>query len=128
MILRRCVPSFLLLAAALFCPPDTAAQQVSPRLVTAVRAATPPDIDGRFDDPVWASAPPASGFLQRDPAEGQPATEETLIRLAYDDHALYVAADLRDRELGGIVRQLSRRDVSSTPTRFRSTSTRTTIA
>jgi hypothetical protein len=80
--------------------------------VTAVRAAAPPDIDGRLADAVWSAAPPASGFLQRDPAEGQPATDDTEIRVAYDDHAIYIAARLFDREPRAIVRQLSRRDAS----------------
>jgi len=80
------------------------------RVVTAVRAATPPAIDGRLDDAVWAQAPPVSGLLQRDPEEGAPASEDTLVRVAFDDRALYVAGDLRDREAGAVVRQLSRRD------------------
>jgi hypothetical protein len=84
----------------------------SPRVVTAVRASTPPAIDGRLDDAVWSTAPAVSGLLQRDPTEGDPASEETLIRVAFDDDCLYVAARLQDREPGRIVRQLSRRDAS----------------
>ena len=41
-----------------------------------------------------------SGFLQRDPDQGQPATEPTELRLLFDDHALYVGARLRDSEPG----------------------------
>ena len=82
------------------------------RVVTAARAETAPAIDGRLDDPVWAGAAPVSGFLQRDPQEGAPASEETIVRVAYDDHAIYIAGDLRDRDPGAVVRQLSRRDAS----------------
>ncbi|RPJ84703.1 MAG: hypothetical protein EHM13_03375, partial [Acidobacteria bacterium] len=82
------------------------------RQVTAVRAASPPAIDGRLDDPVWAEVPQVSGFLQRDPIEGEPALDDTRVRVAYDDGALYLAAHLLDREPGAIVRQLSRRDVA----------------
>jgi hypothetical protein len=95
-----------LLAPAAFAQPT----QQPVREVTAVRAAPAPAIDGRLDDPVWAAAAPVGGFFQRDPDEGKPATEETLVRVAYDDHALYVAAELRDRDPRGVVRQLSRRD------------------
>jgi len=80
------------------------------RAVTAVRASPAPVIDGRLDDPVWALAVPAAGFLQRDPNEGQPATEDTQVRVAFDDHALYIGAHLLDLEPAAIVRQLSRRD------------------
>jgi hypothetical protein len=92
--------------------PIAFAQPVPVRQVNAVRAVPPPVIDGRLDDPVWATVEAVSGFLQRDPDEGKPATEETLIRVAYDDHALYVAGDLRDQTPSAIVRQLSRRDAA----------------
>ncbi len=78
--------------------------------VHAARAQAPVTLDGRLDDPAWRDAPVASGFLQRDPDQGQPATEPTELRLLFDDHALYVGARLLDREPGKIVRQLSRRD------------------
>ncbi len=99
-----------LLAASV--PATARAQAPPPRTVMAVRAVPAPVIDGRLDDPVWAGAEPAGGFLQRDPDEGKPATEDTLVRVAFDDRAVYVAAELRDREPGGIVRQLSRRDAA----------------
>jgi len=76
----------------------------------AARASAPIVLDGRLDEPGWQAAPVASGFLQRDPDQGQPATEATELRLLFDDHALYVGARLHDREAGRIVRQLSRRD------------------
>jgi hypothetical protein len=103
----------LALGAASVWPGAAFAQAAGPvRVLTAVRASSPPVIDGRLDDRVWSEAVPLSGFLQRDPNEGQPATDPTLVRVAYDDEALYVGAHLVDREPGGIVRQLSRRDVA----------------
>ena len=35
------------------------------------------ELDGVLNDPVWQSVPAASGFTQREPRAGQPATEET---------------------------------------------------
>src|SRR5512147_83849 len=81
-------------------PLRAGAQPPAVREVVAVRAPSPPAIDGRLDDAVWAVAPAASGFLQRDPVEGQPATEETRVQVAYDDNALYVAGRLLDRDPG----------------------------
>ncbi|HNV01926.1 MAG TPA: DUF5916 domain-containing protein [Vicinamibacterales bacterium] len=110
---REAAPSVTALAFLLLAPAASLAQGEAPvRTVIAVRADAPPTIDGRLDDPVWARAVPVSGFLQRDPQEGAPATEETSVRIAFDDRALYVAGDLRDREPGAIVRQLSRRDAA----------------
>jgi hypothetical protein len=105
--------SLILSAVALVFAAAAASAQIAPsRVVTAARAASPPAIDGRLDDRVWIDAEPVSGFLQRDPEEGAAATDDTVLRVAFDDHAVYVAAHLHDREPRGIVRQLSRRDAS----------------
>ncbi|HEV3051330.1 MAG TPA: DUF5916 domain-containing protein, partial [Longimicrobium sp.] len=54
---------------------------------------------------------PATDFRQQQPNEGQPATQRTEVRFAYDDGALYVGARMYD-SLGaaGVSRQLTRRD------------------
>jgi hypothetical protein len=113
--MRRRLRGLCLLAFGwtLFGPGLAWAQASGPvRVLTAVRASSRPVIDGRLDDRVWSEAAPLSGFLQRDPDEGKPATDDTFVRIAYDDDALYVGAHMMDREPGAIVRQLSRRDVS----------------
>ena len=51
-----------------------------------------------FDESLWAGVPAAGGFRQREPAEGSLATERTVVRIAYDDTMLYVAAELFDSE------------------------------
>ena len=80
-------------------------------IVQAERARTPIAVDGRLDEEAWGHAPVQSAFRQRDPNEGEPATELTELRILYDEDALYVGVRLHDREAGRIVRQLSRRDV-----------------
>jgi hypothetical protein len=79
--------------------------------VRAARAAGEIRIDGRLDEGDWLAAPAAGGFLQRDPEQGEPASEATELRLLYDDHALYAGVRLSDSEPARISRQLSRRDV-----------------
>ena len=78
--------------------------------VRAARASTAISVDGRLDEAAWQPAPVMDGFLQRDPNQGEPASELTELRILYDDRALYVGARLHDREPDEIVRQLSRRD------------------
>jgi hypothetical protein len=95
-------------AAAAAAPPAAAAA-----VVRAQRATSPVVVDGRLDEPAWASAPVASGFLQRDPDEGAPATEATELRVLFDDRALYVGARLHDDAPDLIVHQLSRRDAAA---------------
>jgi hypothetical protein len=76
----------------------------------AVRLAGSIRIDGKMDEAAWATATPASSFTQVDPAEGQPATERTELRLLYDEDALYVGARMFDREPHKIRAHLARRD------------------
>jgi hypothetical protein len=78
--------------------------------VTAVRTTEAPIIDGRLVDECWSNAEPVSGFTQRDPDEGMPATERTEIRVLYDDDAVYVAARMFDSAADLIGRRLSSRD------------------
>lgn len=81
---------------------------------TAVRATpTPPVVDGRLDDAAWQAATPITEFTQRDPHEGQPATERTEARVLYTDNALYVAFRAYDSQPDRIVAQLTRRDADS---------------
>jgi hypothetical protein len=77
--------------------------------LVAVRALQPPVVDGQLTDEVWAQVAPATGFTQRDPDEGAPASELTEIRFVYDNAALYVAARLFDRSTG-VTRRMSARD------------------
>ncbi|HYF40089.1 MAG TPA: DUF5916 domain-containing protein [Gemmatimonadales bacterium] len=67
-------------------------------------------IDGKFDESSWAAAEPVNQFTQTEPAEGQPATERTEVRVLISSDALYVGARLFDREPGKIRRVLARRD------------------
>jgi hypothetical protein len=87
--------------------------------VRAVRAATPIVLDGRLDDPAWTWAPAFDAFRQLDPDEGQPATERTELRVAYDEQSIYVGVRLYDGEPALISRRLSRRDYASDADRVR---------
>ena len=96
------------------------------RTLTAVRATTPITVDGVLDEAVWQTAAGRpTGFVQSDPLEGQPATEATEVRVAFDDDYLYIGALLprlrsrrhrRQRHPQGLRRRASR-----TPSRCCST-------
>jgi hypothetical protein len=79
--------------------------------VQAVRRTEAIVVDGRLDDPFWQTVPVLDGFRQRDPVEGQPATQRTELHFAYDDEALYIGARMYD-SLGaaGVHSRLARRD------------------
>lgn len=60
----------------------------------ARRAATPPTIDGRLDDPVWAEATSTESFVHT--MSGAPAEPEATAKIAWDDENLYVAFEVAD--------------------------------
>lgn len=67
-------------------------------------------LDGRLGEAVWSQAAPATGFRQREPREGAPATESTEVRFAYDDAALWIGARMHSQDPSSIVSLVSRRD------------------
>src|SRR5262245_24542683 len=70
-------------------------------------------IDGRLDEGIWSQARPTTQFTQTAPAEGEPATEKTEVRVLYDDNSIYVGARLFDSDPNGVRAQLARRDAST---------------
>ena len=87
--------------------------------VSAVRVDRAPVIDGRLDDPAWTSAMIVTGLVQSDPDEGHLVSESTEVRIVYDRAAIYIGARMFDRDTGGIVRRLGRRDVATPSDEFR---------
>ncbi len=83
------------------------------RQVTAVPAPAPVTVDGTLDDEVWTRATPAASFIQADPLEGQPASEATEVRLAYDADYLYIGVLCRDTIPAGIVVNDIRKDFAT---------------
>jgi hypothetical protein len=81
------------------------------RALNAVRMTNPIIVDGVLNEAEYRTPPHATGFIQRDPDEGKPATQESDVWIAYDDAALYIGAKLHDSAPDSIVSKLSRRDV-----------------
>ena len=110
------------LALALAAPPQN--PQVAESVATTAHARAPSvraaplrgsiAVDGRLNEPDWATAPPATRFTQTDPVEGQPATERTDVRVLVGQDAIYVGARLYDSEAARVKAALARRVKSST--------------
>jgi hypothetical protein len=82
----------------------------SVKAITAVRVHGGVKIDGILDEDTWDRAPRSGGFTQFQPDEGEPASESTFVRVAYDDEALYVGMQMYDSEPDEIICRLTRRD------------------
>src|SRR5688572_27550091 len=107
----------LLAALSLAWPIVVSAQTTSgpPAAVAAEasRATAPPVVDGNvLDDPSWSTAKVISGFWQTTPDEGQPASENTEVRVLYTEDTLYVGVVNYDRSPDLIISADSRRDAS----------------
>jgi len=75
------------------------------------RTTTPPKIDGVLDDEVWKNAEIATNFVQFRPAIGNtlPEHQRTIVKMAYDDEAIYISGYMYDKP-ENILRQFTSRD------------------
>ncbi|MBI3567999.1 MAG: carbohydrate binding family 9 domain-containing protein [Gemmatimonadetes bacterium] len=73
------------------------------RHLSAMRAPTALKVEGALDEETWKRADVADGFTQTEPGTGQPATEATEVRVAYDANNLYIRAYMHDREPDKII-------------------------
>ncbi len=91
---------------------DSNAERIVPEVKAYRVNPHAPVIDGNLEDPVWSSSEVdlISHFTQTDPDEGANVTESTLVAVAYDEKALYVAFWCYDSEPDKVARQLVRRD------------------
>ncbi|RNC87276.1 MAG: protein with DOMON-like ligand-binding domain protein [Winogradskyella sp.] len=81
------------------------------KVLNIKRTSNAPKIDGVLDDAVWTEAETATDFTQFRPEMGVEALphQKTLVKMAYDDDAIYVSAYLYDKP-EDIQRQLTSRD------------------
>ncbi len=92
-------------------PPATIARDEAGRVtVRTARLPSPIELDGRLDEPFYASVPPFDGFVQQEPEEGQPATEKTDAWVFFDEDDIFVAARLWETEPSRRVMSDMRRD------------------
>ena len=88
------------------------AQTEPSKIIVAERISNPPKIDGILDDAVWQTLPIHTDFNMLQPSnEGKaPKTHRTILKMAYDNSAVYFAAYMYDDNPSSIRRQFSQRD------------------
>lgn len=111
----RHIPIFLLILLGLSSLSVKAAKvrsHLPPPSITPLRIPEneTPLIDGHLDEAIWAGAPIASNFIQRDPREGEPATEQTEVRIIYSDSAIFFGVRCFDSAPEKIIARELRRD------------------
>ena len=96
-------------------PQSTLTRDADGRVTTlrAVRVTEPLRIDGRLDEEFYTTVPSMTGFVQVEPQEGMPATEQTEVWVAFDDQNLYVSFRAWESRPDLIVAKEMRRDNTS---------------
>jgi len=104
----------LAVLCAVALPSSLIAQNIHPVTPLEVRAVPLQggiSLDGRLDEAIWQTAPPATGLRQYQPKEGEIATQRTEVRFTFDDEALYIGARMFDDSgAAGVRTRLVRRD------------------
>jgi uncharacterized protein DUF5916/cellulose/xylan binding protein with CBM9 domain len=85
-------------------PPTASATYTVARIDESVR------LDARLRERAWARADSVSDFRQREPLEGAPASERTVVRILRDADRIYVAVRAYDRDINAIRSTQLRRD------------------
>lgn len=67
-------------------------------------------VDGLLDEPEWAEAPVAADFIQFQPDKGEPASEQTVVRILFDDQNVYFGFWCYDSEPRKIAARMTKRD------------------
>ena len=78
------------------------------KVMRAVRAITPPVIDGYLNEGTWNTAAIVDDFHQISPDEYAEPSEDTVIYLIYDQDTLYIGARLLDSAPEQIVARVLR--------------------
>lgn len=82
------------------------------RVYEAIRISKRPKIDGRLNDDCWSQGIWAGNFIQQVPLQGKQPSQETLVKVLYDNNNIYVGFKCFDKDPKGIRPILSRRDES----------------
>ena len=80
------------------------------KLAYVTRINNPPTIDGILSEETWNLAIPIKDFVQEFPDNLTSPSEQTEVRLLFDDYALYVGVHLYDSLPNEISERLARRD------------------
>lgn len=93
-----------------FCALFLNAQTLMKKTLQATRINEKINIDGNLKEGAWANVPIAKDFLFRWPTPGKAATEQTEVKVMYDDYAIYVGAHLLESQPDSIMKSLTKRD------------------
>jgi len=106
--MKRFLPAFVWLALSVGA--SAQAQLAQKKILEASHIHDKISLDARLDEPAWQSAAKASDFVLLWPNPGKRSSQHTVVRVLYDDAALYIGAQCFDSHPDSIFHRLSKRD------------------
>jgi hypothetical protein len=92
------------------CSTGLHAQSIEKKTFQTTFTPNPPEIDGLMNDSCWNLVEWGGDFVQMEPYENKPPSQQTSFKILYDNNNLYVFIRAYDTEPDKISRRLSRRD------------------
>ncbi|MCK9611842.1 MAG: DUF5916 domain-containing protein [Bacteroidales bacterium] len=105
--MKKCLHILLIIFVLICIPVELFSQQ---KTAFATRISQPPKIDGLLTDTCWALCDSVGDFYQYEPIYNIAASQKTVVRIAYDDEAVYIAARMYDTAPDSILKELGNRD------------------
>ena len=68
------------------------------------------ELDGVLDEAAWQQAERGTAFTQREPFQGQPATEQTFVQVIYSEDTLYIGIRALDSDPSAVIAKEMQRD------------------
>ena len=94
-------------------PPEVVARDDTGVTIRAVRIDRRIRVDGLLDDLNYGASRFTSGFIQTEPSNGQPASQDTDVWLFFDDTNVYVGLRVWERDLDRMVATEMRHDAAA---------------
>ncbi|MFY9241461.1 MAG: DUF5916 domain-containing protein [Polaribacter sp.] len=103
---------FLLLIAVFMIHQLKAQNRENRKTIKTTRITEAPKIDGLLDEEAWKNAELATDFVIFRPANGKAVSAEyqTIVRVIYDDNAIYISAEMLDPDPENIPSEFAVRD------------------
>ena len=100
------------LLAIVFSIPISAQNNKKRKTINTTRVTNAPKIDGILDDEAWKKAELCKDFMIFKPENGAPVPAEyqTVVKVVYDDEAIYISAQMNDPDPAGIPKEFAVRD------------------
>ena len=101
---------FLFLTTINFAQSNETILQKRTYTTTSIQNMVPIKIDGNIDDEAWNAVEWTSDYVEFQPDNATPPTEQTKMKIVYDDKNLYVAFKCYQKDPETIEQRMGRRD------------------